>query len=217
MHNGVSQQTTLQMSHSPNKSQYYDVSRNGNRYGDHRWVFYIIPIIAIVDFFLTLYDKLTAIKTVTAIINSSSSSSRRSSNKARTRIDHIHCPEQWYSHTIKWPAIIRKIDEIAAAIIPMVAAITIIIIVKRWNARMAQTRRTFISCHRRGSTVGRWWGCLSTTTKIPNEREIRWWWWNERKRERELRHNCDLGIVKLIRHFLGVIGRFSMCTFSHYE
>lgn len=33
MHNGLSQQTTLQMSHSPNKSQYYDVSRNGNRYG----------------------------------------------------------------------------------------------------------------------------------------------------------------------------------------
>lgn len=34
MHNGLSQQTTLQMSHSPNKSQYYDISRNGNRYGD---------------------------------------------------------------------------------------------------------------------------------------------------------------------------------------
>jgi len=33
MHNGMSQQTTLQMSHSPNKSQYYDISRNGNRYG----------------------------------------------------------------------------------------------------------------------------------------------------------------------------------------
>lgn len=33
MHNGVSQQTTLQMSHSPNKAQYYDISRNGNRYG----------------------------------------------------------------------------------------------------------------------------------------------------------------------------------------
>jgi hypothetical protein len=33
MHNGISQQTTLQMSHSPNKSQYYDISRNGNRYG----------------------------------------------------------------------------------------------------------------------------------------------------------------------------------------
>lgn len=32
-HNGMSQQTTLQMSHSPNKSQYYDISRNGNRYG----------------------------------------------------------------------------------------------------------------------------------------------------------------------------------------
>lgn len=29
----MSQQTTLQMSHSPNKSQYYDISRNGNRYG----------------------------------------------------------------------------------------------------------------------------------------------------------------------------------------
>lgn len=39
MHNGISQQTTLQMSHSPNKSQYYDISRNGNRYGDQaRWV-----------------------------------------------------------------------------------------------------------------------------------------------------------------------------------
>lgn len=46
MHNGMSQQTTLQMSHSPNKSQYYDISRNGNRYGpangereqQHRWV-----------------------------------------------------------------------------------------------------------------------------------------------------------------------------------
>jgi hypothetical protein len=34
MHNGLSQQTTLQMSHSPNKSQYYDISRNGNRYGN---------------------------------------------------------------------------------------------------------------------------------------------------------------------------------------
>jgi hypothetical protein len=34
MQNGASQQTTLQMSHSPNK--YYDVSRNGNRYGEHR-------------------------------------------------------------------------------------------------------------------------------------------------------------------------------------
>ncbi|CAO1346058.1 unnamed protein product [Diamesa serratosioi] len=33
IHNGVSQQTTLQMSHSPNKAQYYDISRNGNRYG----------------------------------------------------------------------------------------------------------------------------------------------------------------------------------------
>jgi hypothetical protein len=33
MHNGVSQQTTLQMSHSPNKAQYYDISRNGNRFG----------------------------------------------------------------------------------------------------------------------------------------------------------------------------------------
>lgn len=33
LHNGLSQQTTLQMSHSPNKSQYYDISRNGNRYG----------------------------------------------------------------------------------------------------------------------------------------------------------------------------------------
>lgn len=41
MHNGNSQQTTLQMSHSPNKTQYYDISRNGNRYGapnDHRFV-----------------------------------------------------------------------------------------------------------------------------------------------------------------------------------
>lgn len=33
MHNGLSQQTTLQMSHSPNKAQYYDISRNGNRFG----------------------------------------------------------------------------------------------------------------------------------------------------------------------------------------
>jgi hypothetical protein len=99
---------------------------------------------------------------VTAIINISST--------RRMQIARIHCPEQCFSHTIKWPAIIRKIDATvaAAAIIPMVAII-IIIIVKRRSGPMALTLLTSTSCPRKGNTAVKLCESMSTTTRIQNK------------------------------------------------
>ena len=152
MHNGISQQTTLQMSHSPNKSQYYDISRNGNRYGNGeqqqqqqqqpRWVNFN-PLISL-SHSLRIFscNYIGIIKTVTDTITLRNN---KFSNH-RMLIDPIHCLVQWYSHTIKWLDITRKTDAIEAVTIRMVA-IKIIIIVRLWNVLMEQTHQTFISCH----------------------------------------------------------------------
>ena len=109
---------------------------------------------------IALNEKLTAIRMATAIIR----------NTHRMQIAPIHCLEQCFSHTIKWPAIIRKIDATVAAIIPMVAIIIIIIIVKRqWSdTPMGLTLLTSISCRLKGSTAERLYEFMLTTTRIQN-------------------------------------------------
>lgn len=88
----------------------------------------------------------------------------------RMQIARIHCLGQCFSHTIKWPAIIRKIDAtVAAAIIPMVVAIIIIIIVKGRSGPMALTLLTSTLCPRKGNTAVKLCESMSTTTRIQNK------------------------------------------------
>lgn len=90
-------------------------------------------------------------------------------NTRRMRTARTRYHEQCFSRTIKWPAIIRKIDvTVAAAIIPMVAIIIIIIVKRRWSAPMGLTLLTSISCHRRGNTVVKLCESMLTTIRIQN-------------------------------------------------